>query len=311
MKGNNMKDRHIVVGAGPVGRHVAQLLAERGSDVTVVTRSGTSTGIAGVMHAKVDASDPTQLTAFTEGASVLYNCANPGDYTAWQSVWPPLAASFLETAERTGAVLAITGNLYPYGPVTGPMVEGMPDAATDTKGKLRAKLWADAKAAYEAGRIRAVEVRGADYVGTGVGENGHVTRLLPNAMKGKHVRVIGDANQPHTWTDVLDMGRTLIAAAEDESAHGRIWHVPSNPPRTQSEAINDVLAAMGRPSVKVTAVPDFVLSAAALFSPLLREVRDMSYQFKRPYVLDSQAARKQFGVEPTPWNEVCRRTAVL
>lgn len=306
-----MNDRHIVVGAGPVGRHVAQLLAERGSDVTVVTRSGTSTGIDGVKHDKVDASDATQLSAVADGAAVLYNCANPGDYTTWTTVWPPLAASFLEAAERSGAVLAITGNLYPYGPVAGPMIEGLPDAARDTKGILRTKIWADAKAAHEAGRLRAVEVRGSDYVGTGVGDNGHVTRVVPSAMEGKHVRVIGDANQPHTWTDVLDVARTLVAAGEDETAHGRIWHVPSNAPRTQKEAINDVLAAAGKPPIKVTAVPGFILTAASTFVPLMREVRDMSYQFTSPYILDSQAARTHFGVDPTPWDEVCRRTAVL
>lgn len=306
-----MNDRHIVVGAGPVGRHVARLLAERGSDVTVVTRSGTSTGITGVSHEKTDASDPDQLSVVADGARVLYNCANPGDYTTWTQVWPPLAASFLEAAERTGAVLAVTGNLYPYGPLDVPMVEGMPDAATDTKGMLRAKMWSDAKAAHVAGKIRAVEVRGADYVGEGVGENGHVTRVLPAAMKGKNVRVIGDAHQRHTWTDVLDMARLLIAAAEDEHAHGRIWHVPSNTPRTQSEAINDVLAAAGKPAVKVTAVPAFVLWAGSRFVPLLREVREMSYQFTSPYILDDRAARTHFGIEPTPWDEVCRRTAAL
>lgn len=311
LKGKNMNDRHIVVGAGPVGRHIAQLLAERGSDVTVVSRSGTSTGIEGVIHKSVDAADPGQLTAAVEGAAVLYNCANPGDYTTWDKVWPPLASSFLKAAERTGAVLAITGNLYPYGPVSVPIVESLPDAAIDHKGILRARLWADALEAHQAGRIRAVEVRGADYVGTGVGDNGHVTRVLPAAMKGKHVRVIGDANQPHTWTDVLDMARMLIAAAEDESSHGRVWHVPSNAPRTQSEAINDILAAVGKPPVKVTAIPGFVLAAAAPFVPLVREIRDMSYQFTRPYALEDQDSRRHFDIEPTPWDEVCRRSAVL
>ncbi len=81
---------------------------------------------------------------------MLYNCANPGDYTQWEKVWPPLAAALLTTAERTGAVYAITGNLYPYGPVDGPMTEDLPDAATDHKGVLRARLWADALAAHRA-----------------------------------------------------------------------------------------------------------------------------------------------------------------
>src|SRR5215207_5727720 len=103
-----MTDRHLVVGAGPVGRHVAQLLAARGSEVTVATRSGTDTGIAGVTHLKLDATDAEALTAAAEGCSAIYNCANPADYTTWEEFWPPLAAAFLFAAERTGAVLAIT-----------------------------------------------------------------------------------------------------------------------------------------------------------------------------------------------------------
>ena len=55
-------DRHLVVGAGPVGRHVAELLAARGSSVTVVTRSGRDTGIPGVRHVALDASDADALS---------------------------------------------------------------------------------------------------------------------------------------------------------------------------------------------------------------------------------------------------------
>ena len=303
-----MTDRRIIVGAGPVGRHVAEVLAARGSEVSVVTRSGTSTGIEGVDHERADASDPDQLSAIVDGASALYNCASPASYTTWPHLWPPLAASLLATAERTGAVLATTGNLYPYGPVTMPMVEEMPDAATDTKGKIRSTMWADAKAAHEAGRIRAVEVRSSDYVGAGVGANGHVSRLIPKAREGKHVQVIGSAHQPHSWTDVRDVARTLVAAAEDSSAHGRIWHVPTNPPRTQSEAINDVLAAGGFAPVEVTAVPKFVLRTLGLVMPMMREIGQMSYQFEAPYILDSSAATAHFGITSTPWDEVCART---
>ena len=306
-----MADRHLIVGAGPVGRHVAQLLAARGSDVTVATRSGTDTGIDGVTHLKLDASDADALSAAAEGASVLYNCANPADYTTWQQFWPPLAAAFLTAAERSGAVYAITGNLYPYGPVDGPMKEGMPDAATDHKGRLRASMWADAKALHDAGRIRAVEIRGSDYVGRGVGGNGHVTRQIPRALKGKRAWVFGRKDRPHTFTDVLDTARLLIAAAEDETSHGRVWHVPSNPPRTQEQAITEVLVSIGKPAVGVSAVPNWLFVTMSWVVPLIRELRQLSYQLSAPYVLDDTDARAHFGMEPTPWDEVCRRSAVV
>ena len=303
-----MSARHLVIGAGPVGRHVAAVLAERGEDVTVATRSGRDTELEAVGHVALDASDADALTRAADGAAVLYNCANPGDYTQWERTWPPLMTAMLTAAERTGAVYAITGNLYPYGPVDGPMHEGLPDAATDHKGVLRAKLWADALAAHRAGRVHAVEVRGSDYVGPGVGGNGHVTRVLPDALQGKAVTMLCRTDLPHTFTDVLDVARTLVAAALDESAHGRTWNVPSNPPRTQEQAVTDMLAVAGKPPVPVRRLPAGVIRAGGLVVPFLREMADMSYQWTRPYVLDDSAARAHFGIDPTPWEEVCRRT---
>jgi nucleoside-diphosphate-sugar epimerase len=305
-----MTDRHLIIGAGPVGRHVAELLAARGSEVIVGTRSGTDTGIDGVQHISVDASDADALSAAAEGAAVLYNCANPADYSTWDTFWPPIAAAMLTAAERSGAVLAITGNLYPYGPVDVPMVEGMPDAATDHKGALRARMWADAKAAHDAGRLRALEVRGSDYVGRGVGDNGHVTRAIPRALQGKSVMVLDDAHQPHSWTDVHDVARTLVAAAENEKAWGQIWHVPTTAPRTAAEAINDVLAAVGKPAVTVRRYPRVMTRSLAKVNALFRELGETSYQRSAPYVLDSSRSEKLLGLTPSPWDEVCRRTAV-
>ncbi len=306
-----MSELHLVIGAGPVGRHVAELLAARGERVTVATRSGRDTGLEDVGHVALDASDPEALTRAAEGAAVLYNCANPGNYTQWEQTWPPLAASLLTAAERTGAVYAITGNLYPYGPVATPMREGMPDAATDHKGVLRARMWHDALELHRAGRIRTVEVRGSDYVGPGIGENGHVTRVLPAALQGKAVMMIGRTDLPHTFTDVLDVARTIVAAAADEQALGKVWHVPSNPPKSQVEALTDVLAAAGKPPVTVRRLPAGAIRAIGLVSPMMKEIAEMSYQWTAPYVLDDTASREHFGIEPTPWDEVCRRTAGL
>lgn len=303
-----MSQHHVIVGAGPVGRHVATLLTERGDRVTVVTRSGRDTGLPGVQHVALDASDATALTRITEGAAVLHNCANPGDYTQWERVWPPLADALLTTAERTGATYAITGNLYPYGPVDGPMHPGLPDAATDHKGVLRARLWADARAAHEAGHLRAVEVRAADYVGPGIGDNGHVTRVLPAALRGKAVTMIGRTDLPHSFTDVLDVARTLVAAADDQGSHGRTWIVPSNEPRSQRQAVTEMLATAGRPPVTVRRLPVGALRALGVVAPMPRELAEMGYQWTAPYVVDDRESRARFGIEPTPWDEVCRRT---
>lgn len=166
-----MSDRHIVVGAGPVGTHVARLLAEQGADVVVVvTRTGTTVASDArpIKSVRLDATNSDELSNLADGATVIYNCANPTDYTTWETVWPRLATSFKTAAERTGALLAVAGNLYPYGPVPGGvMTEQTPDAATDHKGVLRARMWAELRDGHAAGTLGAVDVRASDYVGTG------------------------------------------------------------------------------------------------------------------------------------------------
>jgi nucleoside-diphosphate-sugar epimerase len=299
-----MSDRHVIIGAGPVGRATAAALEARGAEVVLASRSGSNGTTA------VDATSPDSLARLADGAVALHNCVNPPAYDKWPELWPPVAQALLKAAERSGAVLVTAANLYPYGPVPdGLMREGMPDSAPGKKAQVRARMTADAFAAHEAGLIRAVEVRGSDYLGAGPGDYAHVPRVIAKALQGKNVSVLGAADQPHTWTDVRDMGRALALVATEESAWGRVWHAPSNAPRTQAEAVNDVLASVGAKPVKVKAMPNALLRVAAPFVPVVRELRETLYQFTAPYVMDSSAITAAFGLEPTPWDEVCRRTA--
>jgi nucleoside-diphosphate-sugar epimerase len=306
-----MRELHVVMGAGPVGRATAEELVAAGHEVLLASRSGAGPAIEGARRVAIDATDAGPLAEVASGARAIYNCVNPPAYDKWPAMWPPVAAALLAAAERTGAVLVTTGNLYPYGPVDGPMVEGLPDAAPGVKAKVRAVMTADALAAHKAGRIRAVEVRGSDYMGAGVGEGGHIPRVTPRALIGKPVRVMGSPDQPHSWTDVRDMARALVAVAGREDAWGRIWHAPTNAPRTQREAVADVCRAAGREPVDVRGYPKAVMALGSLMSPMLRELKETAYQFERPYVLDSSAISRELGLDPTPWDVVCRRTAGL
>ena len=183
------------------------------------------------------------------------------------------------------------------------MTEDLPLAATGEKAQVRVRMWQEAKAANDAGRIRATEVRGSDYICPGA-QSMLGDRVMPRVLAGKSVQLLGDVDQPHTWTAPVDVARTIITAAADERGWGRAWHVPSNPPRTQRQAVEDLAAAAGVPPVKVSARPGVVLWAAGLFQPMIRELKETDYQRERPYLLDDSAARETFGMEPTPWADM-------
>lgn len=301
-----MTGTHVVFGAGVIGRGVAAELVRRDEAVLLVSRSGQGPAVSGAVREAADASDPDQVSALTADATAVYNCLNP-PYHRWQAEWPPLAANLLAAAEAGGAVLVTISNLYGYGPVPGPMTEDLPLAAPGPKGRVRAKMYEDALAAHRAGRVRMVEVRASDYLGPGA-ESVLLARAFPRLLAGRSVSVIGAADVPHTFTYTGDVAALAVAAAFDADSHGRAWHTPSHPPRTQREVIADLAEVVGVDVPRVSVVPNLVVRAGGLFVPLLRELQETRYQFVKPFVMDSTAAQEHFALAPTPWREILEAT---
>ncbi|MFC4565553.1 NAD-dependent epimerase/dehydratase family protein [Nocardiopsis mangrovi] len=298
--------KHIVVGAGQVGAHLARTLLEQGHEVVVVSRSGS--GPDGVQRVAADAADTERLTALTRGADTLYNCANPRLHR-WLQDWPPMAGSMLAAAEAAGAGYVMLGNVYGYGVPDGPMRETDPYAPTSAKAGVRVRMWQDALAAHDAGRVRATEVRASDYFGPGCLGQSHLgERFVPRILAGKRVPYAGDPAQPHSWTYVTDVARALAAAGSGDRAWGRAWHVPTGPALSAREVAERMSAIAGAPAPRVTALPHWVMRVLGTVSPMLGELEAVRYQFVRPFVVDSSEFETAFGLAPTPMDEALAAT---
>jgi nucleoside-diphosphate-sugar epimerase len=301
---------HVIVGAGPVGAALAARLLRDGRRVRVVSRSGRDLGLPDAEIVAADASDREALTTHVTGAEVLYNCANPGAYTAWQHEWPPLADSILTAAERTGAVLVTAGNLYGYGPAEMPMTRNTPLQPSDHKGALRARMWLNALHAHEAGRVRATEARASDYIGPTLPTGSGLLAMYAKAtLAGKSASVFADPDQPHTWTAIEDVAATLEALGQDPRAWGSAWIVPSNPPRSVRQVLREINEQVGLGEPRLRRVPRWTLRAGGLVVPLLREVTGVLYQFDGPFITDGTETTATFDVTPTPWDPLIEGTA--
>lgn len=302
--------QHTVLGKGPVGTTLAARLAAAGHDVTVLSRAGAPAGPPppGVRHVRVDATDADAVTAVARGSAALHNCLNPA-YHRWARDWPPVATALLTAAERTGAVLVIVGNHYGYGPANQHMHEDDPLLPRETKGLVRARMWADALARHRAGTLRATEVRGSDYLGPGAQAHAHVgPRMLEPLLAGRVLRPVGSADQPHTWTYLPDFADALARAAELPAAWGRPWHVPSPTPATYRQVAERFAAAAGAPAPRISPIPVAVVRALGVVRPMLREVAAVAPQFTAPFVADDTASRRTLGLEPTDWSTIVDRT---
>ncbi|WP_054046926.1 NAD-dependent epimerase/dehydratase family protein [Alloactinosynnema sp. L-07] len=297
---------HVIVGAGPVGSATARLLADRGEQVRLLTRGGHGPEHHGIQRIAADASDATALIRHTEGAVALYCCAGPA-YHRWSTDWPPLGAALIHAAETSGAVLVTTGNLYAYGQVDGAMTEELPLRPNSVKGQVRSKLWTDALAMHDAGRIRTAEVRGSDYLGAGT-LTPFTAMVLPKLLAGRRGSIPADLDAPHSWTYVGDVARTLVAVAADNTAWGRPWHVPTAAPLSIRALATRAAELAEAPTARVATMPHFALRLAGLFNPAAREMLEVQYQLRRPFILDSSAAITAFGIEPTPTDNALRET---
>jgi nucleoside-diphosphate-sugar epimerase len=295
---------HVIVGAGPVGTATALLLAESGEQVRVVTRRGTGAQHPGIERVAADATNADRLSELAEGAAALYNCASPL-YHQWLTDWPPLAAALLAAAERSGAVLAAS-NLYGYGPVTGTITPDTPLAATHPKLKVRADMFRDAMALHKAGRIRATEVRGSDYIEA---NSIFSVGLAKPLLAGSRAYIPAALDVPHSWTSIADTAATLVKVATDERALGRAWLTPTNPPLTIRQLATRFTEVHGVREARLSAVPYPVLWAAGLFSPMMRELRTTHYQFVKPFVIDSTLTEQTFGLKPTDLDTALRNVA--
>jgi nucleoside-diphosphate-sugar epimerase len=297
---------YLIVGAGAIGTAAAHLLADDGHEVRLVSRRGTGPAHANITAVAADASDAPRLHGLADGADAILNCANP-QYHRWLTDWPPIAASLLGAAERSGAVLATLSNLYAYGPTTAPMTPDAPLSSPLAKAQVRAGMWRDALAAHRDGRLRATEVRASDYIGpralSVVGE-----RLVPRLLAGKGCQVLGDPDVAHSWSYTIDVASTLIACARRPEAWGRPWHAPTNPPRTQRQVVDDLADAAGVAHVTLSRIPDAALRLAGLFSPVMRELPKTLYQFEHPFILDDSVTRQELGLTPTPWADLLADT---
>jgi nucleoside-diphosphate-sugar epimerase len=297
--------QHVIVGAGAVGSATALLLAQRGERVRLVTRHGSGPEHQGIERIAADATDAARLTEIATGAAALYNCASPL-YHQWFTDWPPLAAAFLTAAERTGAVYAGMSNLYGYGPVDGPITPRLPIAAKHAKLRLRAEMWTDALAAHQAGRIRAVEVRGSDYIEA----NSILATVIGKpVLAGKRAYAPGPLDVLHSWTSIHDCAKTLVAVAADERAYGQVWFAPTNPPLTVRQLATRFARVNGAPRARLTPIPYPVMWVSGLFSPLIKELRTTRYQFNRPFVIDSSATTDTLGLTPIALDEALRDAA--
>ncbi|WES63670.1 NAD-dependent epimerase/dehydratase family protein [Microbacter sp. GSS18] len=295
----------VVIGAGALGAATAEALVERGERVRVVSRTGAGAPEReGVESVAADVRDPESLDRAVAGAACVYQCAQP-PYHRWLEDFEPLQTAVIEAAARAGANLVVADNLYGYGRPVGVLHEDSPREPVSRKGALRARMADAALEAHRAGRLRVALVRPSNFFGPRYERSG--VELFRPALAGGRMTFLGGADQPHAYTYVPDAGRALAAVGTSDDGWGAAWIAPAQPAVTPRELARLVWRAAGREGdPRISVLGRRTASVLGLFSPLVRELPEMMYEFEEPFVVDSSRIQSAFGIRPTPLGEAVR-----
>lgn len=301
---------HTILGAGgAIGSELFRELSKKGEKIRIVSRHHKDDH-GSAQNVSADLLDLGQTVEAVAGSSIVYLLAGLKYNTAiWSDEWPRIMSNVIESCKRARAKLIFFDNAYMYGKVLGRMTEETPFNPCSRKGEVRARIAETLMDEVESGNLTALIARSADFYGP------RVRTGLPNVLvfdplsKGGKASWLVNDSAAHSFTYTPDAARSLIRLAGSEKAWNQTWHVPtaSDPP-TGKAFIRMAAEEFGvKPGYRVLNRP--MLKVAGFFSPDIRELYEMLYQYDSGYLFDSSKYSKTFGDAPTPYAEGIRRTA--
>ena len=301
-----MKDTHVIFGTGPLGRFTAEALLKMGKKVKLINRRGEMLSPPlGAEIVKADALSLKSSSEILKDAEAIYQCSQPA-YHRWKEEFPSLQDAILSIAIENKTKLIVVENLYMYGNTHGkPMTEDTQYNPCSLKGRVRMEMSNTLFEAYKQGKVKIAVVRGSDFFGPWEPINGQM--IFKAALAKKTLNMLGNLNQPHTFTFVKDFGKALAISGTDDRAIGKVWHVPSGRPYTQIELADMISKQLGY-NVKTRQTGKIMLSIIGLFNKGAKEIIEMLYEFNEPFIMNSDAMEKTFGLAPTPMDQRIKET---
>ncbi len=297
---NTETELHVVLGTGPVGLTLTDVLLLQGKQVRLVSRSGKATAPAGVELLAADITDSDAAKEVCRGAAVVYNCTNATSYAEQVAMVPRQQAGIIAGAASASAKLIVMDSLYMYGETHGaPMTEDSPHAATSRKGRMRAETAEIYLQAHHKGTVQVALGRAADFYGPRVLNSSFGYLVFPLALAGKSAQVLGNINLPHAYSYIIDVAHGLATLGERQEALGQAWLLPVAPAISVREMLHLVGDALGH-SVKIIAIPKLVVQVMGLFNPTMHEMVEMFYQYTEPQIVNSCRFENTFGWKATP-----------
>jgi nucleoside-diphosphate-sugar epimerase len=179
-----------------------------------------------------------------------------------------------------------------------PMIEETEVNPPSKKGKVRAQIAQMLMHEAETGNLKALIARAADFYGPGIKNSMFNEAVVKNLKAGKKANWFCSLKYKHNFTFTPDAAKATALLGNTENAFGQVWHLPTAPARTMQEWI-ELTARQLNAEPKTMVVSKPLIGVLGLFSPFMREMKEMLYQYDRDYEFDSSKFETVFNIKPT------------
>lgn len=297
----------ILGSGGSIGTDLARALKDYTGQVRLVSREPIRVNEEDQL-VKADLTQPDQVLRAVEGSDVVYLTVGfPYNYKIWQKVWPLTMTNVIHACKQHGASLVFFDNIYIYDKEhLSVMDENTPINPSSRKGKVRERIARMVMEEVESGGLKALIARSADFYGPSIKNSVLAETAIKNLSKGKKAMWMGGVHYKHSFTYTPDAAWATALLGNTEDAYGQVWHLPTatNPP-TGKEWIEMIAQELGvKPRYQV--LSGTMLRMLGIFSPMMKELGEMVYQYNRDYIFDSSKFEKRFHIRPVSYYQGIR-----
>jgi nucleoside-diphosphate-sugar epimerase len=290
----------ILGAGGTTGIELAKQLLNYTKDIRLVSRNPKKVNESNQLMS-ADLSNPLKLDETVKGSEVVYVCIAFEYKTAvWKESWPKFMKNLIASCSKHKAKIVFVDNMYMYDKShLSHMTEETPINPGSEKGKVRAEIYLMLMDAIQKGSVTGLVARSADFYGPGVVQSALTQSVYYNLLKNKKPQWIGKLDVIHSFTYNKDIGKALAILGNTPDAFNQVWHLPTTQEKLTSRQWIELMMKEMKNEKKIQTLSEGMLGFLGLFIPVLKEFKDIYYQYDGDYYFDSSKFNKRFNFTPT------------
>jgi nucleoside-diphosphate-sugar epimerase len=295
----------ILGAGGAIGIGLAKELTSYTNHVRLVSRSPQKINATDEVF-PADLTDRHKVDQAVAGSTIVYLVAGLEYKTSvWQRQWPLVMSNVIAACKNHKAKLVFFDNIYMYDKdYMSNITEDTPIKPTSKKGAVRAEIATMILNEVKQGRLTAIIVRAADFIGP---KNSVLVEMVYlKLLKGKKANWFVSTNFLHSFTFTPDAAKGTALLGNTAEAYNQVWHLPTSAEKLTMRDWIQLFADELKVAPKVLVLPKPMVSILGIFVPILREFKEMIYQYDRDYFFNSSKFEKRFNFKPTPAKEAVK-----